>query len=95
MPVFQKLLRQHGSVVLDYCRYKVPWRKTTRLLSCHTDLSALGTHRCHLRGNCCGFTNRPHQQLIGWCHSEGKLWTSVASPYPVGLARDAAVLMLR
>ena len=95
LPAFVQFQRVHQSTVLDYCGFGVPWRKTTRLLSCHTDMSALGSNRCHQAALRCSFSGLPYQVLSGWCKEEHKLWTALASPYPGALAREAVKLMLK
>ena len=66
---------QLQSWIVDYCRFKKPWRRRTRFaLSCKLG----GTMRlcqCH----------KPHQILRGRSKAHRQNWTRVAQAYPRGV----------
>jgi len=81
------ILRIRNTQVLDidFCAFGAPWRKRTRLLYCHVDLSPLVPRKCSGRG-LCSFSGRPPQVLEGK-NELGIFWTHIAEPYPKGLCR--------
>ena len=68
-----------GSWLVDYCRFGTPWRKRTRFLHNFTSLND--------RTLCF----REHEHVVLRGVGPGKLmWTSIAEPYPYGLADTLA-----
>ncbi len=65
----------------DFCQDGTPWRKRTRLLSVHVNLSD-ATRLCSGRG-VCSRSGRPHRMLEG--SDLGVPLTQLAEPYPRGL----------
>eukprot|EP00972_Heterocapsa_arctica_P077371 11411369-Heterocapsa_arctica.AAC.1 len=47
----------------DYCAYGAAWRKRTKLMYVHVDMSPCAL-RCTGKGKC-SFTHRPHVRLEG------------------------------
>eukprot|EP00974_Lingulodinium_polyedra_P125500 11194767-Lingulodinium_polyedra.AAC.1 len=60
------------------------WRKRTRLLFAHVDLTPMA-RRCAGHGTCSA-TGKKHRVLSGQA-ADGRWWTSIAEPYPRALAR--------
>jgi hypothetical protein len=67
----------------DFCRWGTPWRKRTLFL---TNIPTL--KNTSVMCTC----TEPHIVLRGSCHS--KAWTSIAEPYPCGLADAVAAGVL-
>eukprot|EP00959_Pyramimonas_sp_CCMP1952_P234357 4896943-Pyramimonas_sp.AAC.1 len=59
----------------------MPWRKRTRIVSVHVDLSRC-SRLCTGRG-ICSYSKKPHVELSG--KSNGVFRTLVAEPYPRAL----------
>eukprot|EP00438_Fugacium_kawagutii_P031386 Skav227574 [mRNA] locus=scaffold154:229860:234654:- [translate_table: standard] len=62
---------------LSFCRFGTPWMKNTRI--------ATSTRLAGLRMMCAGCSS--HHRLRGYSKKHKRSWTSVAEPYPRGLAR--------
>eukprot|EP00438_Fugacium_kawagutii_P018856 Skav230896 [mRNA] locus=scaffold2765:199618:204679:- [translate_table: standard] len=75
------------NVVTEFCAYGTAWRKSTRFIGVHIDLSPVGAMRCigSKRGLCL-FTGCPHLPLCGQ-NAAGHWLTKVAEPYPLKLCR--------
>lgn len=89
LPVVRKLC-QHPSVsfcVTDYCQDGAPWRKRTRVLFSHVDLSHAG-QLCEGARGVCSRTHKRHVQLSGTLN--GKFLTLIAQPYPKNFCRRVA-----
>eukprot|EP00972_Heterocapsa_arctica_P099134 14629611-Heterocapsa_arctica.AAC.1 len=72
-----------SSATTEFCMYGMPWRKSTRVIGCHVDLSPLESKRClHKPRGMCARTLQPHVVLSG-SHNGQKL-TLTAQPYPLG-----------
>jgi len=95
MPPLQQFCLQYSPLFcdLDFCCYGEIWRKPTRLLYKHIDLSPLAK-RCQGSNNKCSITNRPHRALKG-TDSAGVFWTLRAQPYPWSLCQKIAELAAR
>ena len=78
--------REAREFVVDFCRYGTPWRKRTRLLALHCDLSASSV-RCEGVRGCCSETQRPHERLMGRRPGEKIDRTKLAESYPVKWTR--------
>ena len=68
----------------DYCRWGTPYRKRTRFLGNAPDMDQQLYCVC----------TRPHIRLVGYSKLHRCSWTKVAEPYPTGLARYLAVLVV-
>ena len=78
-------LRCCSSVIVDYCMFGKPWRKSTIFAGVHLDWSGLGKFRClGAAPGLCRRTGFPHQQLSG-VNDAGVFWTKIAEPYPTKL----------
>ena len=77
------------SLVVDYCQYGEPWRKSTRIMvSRHADVRSL-ERRCHFgRGYVCSASGKRHVVLSG--SSGGTFMTAKAQAYPQKLCRALA-----
>ena len=87
-PMFSFLRRrQVQNVVTEFCAYGTAWRKSTRIVGVHIDLSYIGAMRCvgSKRGLCL-FTGCSHVPLTGQT-STGQWLTKLAEPYPWKLCR--------
>jgi hypothetical protein len=80
-PQMLKLLARFPSVVVHYCAFGMEWKKPTRLLFCHCQLSDLEKYCCHSCHGLCAHSGKRHQQLTGRS-PHGPLWSAVASAYP-------------
>ena len=79
IPDFQLLLEacpQLKWLVVDYCRYGMPWRKRTRFVT-NTVIGGVKTL-------CAGCLK--HVLLRGRCPHRRMSWTLIAQPYPAGVA---------
>ena len=97
IPEIQALVNDYQArpSVVDFCAYKTPWRKRTRLLSGHVDpadLSRLTQRVCQGRKGCCSLQQRNHFALTGK-GPDNRPWTLIAQPYPPGLCVDLAHLL--
>ena len=79
-------LRSVRSLTLDYCAFGMAWRKRTRILYWHCDLSALEI-RCASRGGWCDFSGCKHKTLEGRDPVSGCFWSHIAEPYPNTLVK--------
>ena len=80
LPEWERLMKDYPSLgywVVDYCRYKMPWRKRTRFAS-NTKLAGFKT--------LCS-RDHPHLLLGGRSKKDKKCWTRVAQAYPAGVCR--------
>lgn len=75
---------------LDFCCYGEIWKKPTRLMYNHIDISSLSL-RCQGSFHRCSNTKRPHLALTGR-DAAGVFWTLRAQPYPHLLAASFASL---
>eukprot|EP00438_Fugacium_kawagutii_P006869 Skav205284 [mRNA] locus=scaffold1690:137803:145924:+ [translate_table: standard] len=75
------------NVVTEFCAYGTAWRKSTRFIGVHINLSPVGCMRCigSKRGLCL-FTGCAHLPLCGQTAS-GEWKTKIAEPYPWKLCR--------
>eukprot|EP00438_Fugacium_kawagutii_P031952 Skav201893 [mRNA] locus=scaffold550:821951:826546:+ [translate_table: standard] len=73
---------QVGDLVLDYCRFRTPWRKRTRF---RTSAGVLAGQKCLCEGG------HRHVALRGRCKSKGVSYTKLAEPYPRGVCNILAV----
>ena len=83
LPEWLALLEKWPSVgvwLVDYCRYKMRWRKRTKF---YTNGPIAG------RRELCQCT-KPHQLLRGRSAFHKKSWTAVAQAYPDGICRELA-----
>ena len=77
-------------ITIDQCAFRVPWRKSTRLLfgNCDPeDVLGLASHRCKSTSKICSFTGKPHTVL------QGSL-TAPSQRYPPLLCRRLADVLL-
>lgn len=87
-PMFHFLRRRAvQNVLTEFCAYGTAWRKSTRIVGVHIDLSPVGSMRCigSKRGLCL-FTGCPHLPLSGQVAS-GEWRTKIAEPYPWKMCR--------
>ena len=63
----------------DFCSWKKPWRKRTKLWS---------RIKWSYKEGICDLTNKPHWVLKG-VDSNGHCWSKVAEPYPKGMCTQA------
>ena len=78
--------------VVDFCMYKTPWRKRTRLVFGNINMADTERflHRfCSGRGGVCDNSHKKHFHLTGSAR-DGRPWTLVAQPYPSHLCHDIA-----
>lgn len=77
---------------VDYCQYRMPWRKNTGLLTC--DFPELGTilRTCKSHLGRCSATHRKHIVLTGK-DSNQVWWTHRAHPYPPLLCHEIAATL--
>ena len=75
--------------VTDYCQDGTPWRKRTKVLTCHIDFS-LVPRLCTSHKGICSHTNKPHVQLCG--QQYGQFLTLLAQPYPKKLCNRIATV---
>ncbi|CAE7708857.1 AMY1.1 [Symbiodinium sp. CCMP2592] len=87
-----KVLMQSGAELrqVDYCQYRVPWRRSTGLLSHNCDLPLLRC--CSASHGRCSATGRRHIHIAGK-DGTGVWWASRAQPYPTMLCREIAISM--
>ena len=81
LPEWEELMKDYpelGYWVVDYCRYKMPWRKRTRFAS-NTKLAGFKT--------LCS-RDHPHLLLRGRSKRDKKCWTRVAQAYPAGVCQS-------
>lgn len=87
LPAWLKLLEKWkaelGHWTVDYCRFKTPWRKRTKVFS----NTLLRGHRTLCAGG------HEHQLLKGYSKKFRKSWTKVAEPYPDGVANAVAIAL--
>lgn len=86
LPSWQRFQQRRcvRTTVLDFCAFEAPWRKRTRLISWHIDLSLID-RRCLSSRGCCSFTGAPHMKLEGVDPVTKQFWTKIAEPYPSSL----------
>ena len=77
----RRCISQH---VVEYCRFGMPWRKSTRFVAYLVCLDALDKRRC--AGRVCVRTDLPHLQLCG-TNELGVFRTKVAELHPHNLCR--------
>ena len=79
-PGYRRLMaiKSVRSIHTDYSGYGMPWRKRTKLVSIHADLTPSARH-CIGKG-VCSFTSRPHVRLEG--QQNGVFMTLIAEPFP-------------
>ena len=75
--------------VTDYCQDGTPWRKRTKVLTCHLDFS-LVPRLCQGCRGICSRTHRAHTQLCGQVNRQ--FLTLIAQPYPTKLCNRIAVV---
>ena len=78
--------------VVDFCMYKTPWRKRTRLVFGNINMADTERflHRfCSGQGGVCDTSRKKHFHLTGSAR-DGRPWTLIAQPYPSGLCHDIA-----
>ena len=75
--------------VTDYCQDGTPWRKRTKVLTCHLDFS-LVLRLCQGCRGICSRTHRAHTQLCGQVNRQ--FLTLIAQPYPTKLCNRIAVV---
>lgn len=93
IPSFQQLIHNNSAVkhvITDYCQDGMPWRKRTRILFSHVDLSSVGLV-CHGKHGKCSRTQQPHVQLSGREKGQGRFRTLIAQPYPGKLCRRVSI----
>jgi hypothetical protein len=75
----------------EFCMWGKPWRKSTKFLYAHVDLSAIALHRC--LGSPPGICRRTgsHHICLQGKHPSGAWWTKVAEPYPSPLCKALAL----
>ena len=88
-PAMLKLLARRGVRTQDveFCRFGLPWRKSTRFGAYLVDLSRLDDFRC--TGKVCARTGQKHTVLCGR-DAAGNWLTKVAEPYPEQLCSIVA-----
>lgn len=87
LPEWEALMLQYPSLrywLVDYCRFKAPWRKRTRFAT----NSCLKDQRCLCQGG------HKHQVLRGRSRKHKQNWTLVAQAYPVGVCRSLAASLV-
>ena len=77
------------TVDVTYCAFGTAWKKPTKILGVHIDLSILESHYCRgSKRGLCLFTGKPHLALMG---QSGGIWrTKLAEPYPRPFCRPLA-----
>ena len=85
-------LTQRGAILqqVDFCQYKMPWRKSTGLLSSGFPGLASCLHCCASHFGRCSATLKRHIILSGK-DPNGVWWTMRAQPYPKALSDSIAV----
>lgn len=84
------------TIVVDFCQYKMPWRKRTRLIFGNVeevDLGRFASRRCNGSQGICSRAQQKHFQLTG-SSPDGTPWTRRAQPYPTGLCHDLVHALL-
>ena len=90
-PALQKELRRQScsEYVFDFCQYKMPWRKRTKVAAWSCTFAGLD-QRCRGRKGVCSASNKHHIILQGSDPITKQLWTTVAEPYPRTVCRIVA-----
>ena len=79
--------RQVQNVVTEFCAFGTAWRKSTRFIGVHIDLSFIGAMRClGSKRGICRFSGCSHVPLTGQTPT-GQWLTKIAEPYPWKLCR--------
>ena len=78
-------------MTLEFCQYKVPWRKRTRVLTTCRELEALEA-RC--RGPVCSKSGTPNFTIEGK-DDNGVFWTRRAEPYTPLMCKEAAAAIVK
>jgi hypothetical protein len=89
-------LAQHPSAVrycFDFCQYGAPWRKRTVVLAWHCVPADLNRRCCGHKGLCS--RSKRHHIILQGAGPGGRLWTSIAEPYPAPVARAAARMLIQ
>lgn len=87
-PAVLRIMRRRFVQTVDvtYCVFGTAWKKPTKILGVHLDLSILEMHYCRgSKRGLCLFTGRPHLALMG--QTNGVWRTKLAEPYPKALCR--------
>ena len=94
VPRLQKLAAHAVAVryCFDFCQYGAPWRKRTVVMAWHCVPADLN-RRCSGHKGLCSRAKRHHIILQG-AGPGGRLWTSIAEPYPAPVARAAANMLI-
>lgn len=89
LPMVRRLLKNNNAsfVTTDYCQDGTPWRKRTKVLFAHVDLSQFG-RLCTGRRGICSRSLQCHVQLVGSLN--GQFLTLIAQPYPKNFCRRVA-----
>ena len=91
-PGVQNIMRRRAidTVDITFCAFGTAWRKPTKFLGIHLDLSLLRPYSCvGTKRGICAHTGCPHIPLMGQ-HPSGMWMTKVAEPYPLVLCRKLA-----
>lgn len=82
--------RAIDTVDVTFCAFGTAWKKPTKFLGIHLDLSLLRPYSCvGTKRGICAHTGCPHIPLMGQ-HPSGVWMTKVAEPYPLVLCRKLA-----
>ena len=74
---------------VDYCQYRMPWKKSTGLLACNFSKLVSVLKTCSPVNGRCSASNRKHVILQG-TDSQGTFLTLHAQPYPIPLCHAIA-----
>ena len=95
VPRLRKLAQHHSAVrcCFDFCQYGAPWRKRTVVLAWHCVPADLNRRCCGHKGLCS--RSKRHHIILQGAGPGGRLWTSIAEPYPAPVARAAARMLIQ
>ena len=85
----QAVLPRAVLVHLDYCRFGMPWQKSTTFAAWLLPALMQVNMVCKPCGKLCSSTHRPHKRLEGRAQG-GANWTAIAEPYPWRLVHRIA-----
>lgn len=91
-PTILRLMRKPCCTYKDvhFCMFGTPWKKPTRVFSCHLNLDSLEQYQCHSsRRGLCARTGCTHVPLVGQ-DASGRWLTKIAEPYPWKFAKALA-----
>lgn len=91
-PPMLRLMKKTCCMFVDvhFCMFGTPWKKPTRVFSCHLNLESLQQYQCHSsRRGLCSRTGCTHVPLMGQ-DAKGQWLTKIAEPYPWKFAKALA-----